>query len=576
MDITEVRQKYPQYSDLSDEQLLTGLHTKFYSDIPKDQFMAKFETQPVEQPAAEPSMWDQVKRQAGRTARMGAEAVGAMPLLAADFGVNLRNMIENPPENVQELMFGKPGGYELPSRTYQRGLDELGLPRAEGLVEKGVDIAGQMALGSKTMPNIGVRTPAPAGFAPPSTAAKDVIAEGAKRGVPVYYDDLGGVVAKKLGTAAESVPIVGTAGGRAAQSQAVTKAVGKVVDDLRIGDDVPDMVQKGMQNRLGSLRKTAGKLYTEVANRLDPKGVMPTNSFDDAILKAMEAQQKLGTAAKPEVTAILEKYASAPRGDFSLMRELRSQLGSEISDFYKGGSAIGEKGVGAIQSIKRALESDMGSFADEAGGAAKAAWRKADAFYRTGIAPLKETGLRQLVKSPEPEKAWRWLVSGDTPSRSARMYRALDGEGRAAVRYGLVKDAMEKATNPKGDISPARFARYLEDHQNAITTFFKGKDLREIQGFQNLMRHVERAGQYAENPPTGNRLVPFLLGGAAYASPGTAATVGGTAGAIKLMFQTKAGRDALLSMSEYKPGSKEAENVSKYIAGLIATQGAKE
>ena len=33
--IQEVRQKYPQYSDLSDKQLVDALHSKYYSDIPK-------------------------------------------------------------------------------------------------------------------------------------------------------------------------------------------------------------------------------------------------------------------------------------------------------------------------------------------------------------------------------------------------------------------------------------------------------------------------------------------------------------------------------------------------------------
>lgn len=528
------------------------------------------------QQQAEPSFFDQLKRQAGRTVRMGAEAVGALPLMAADAGVTIRNMVENPPENFQELMFGREGARPLPSQMFQQQLDAAGLPRAEGMIEQGVDIVGQMAIGAKTFPDIGVKVPAPAGFQPASTVAQDVIKQGAKHDVPVYYDDVGGAFAKKASVAAESIPIVGTAGGRARQSQAVTRAVGKVVDDLNIGEDVPELLQKGMQHRLSSLRKTAGKLYDDVAKHLDPRGNMASKSFDDAILAEMEVQQKLGTASSPEVTKLLEKYASAPRGDFTFMRELRSQLGSEVSDFYSGNSAIGSKGVGAVQKIKSALESDMGKFADETSGAAKAAWRKADAFYRKGVAPFKETGLRQLVRGAEPEKAWKWLVSGDTPSRSARMYKSLNGEGRAVVRYGLVKDAMEKATTPKGEISPAKFAKYLEDHQSAITTFFRGKELQEIQGFKVLMRHIERAGQYAENPPTGNRLIPFILGGAVATVSSTTAVVGATAtSSVKVIFQTKAGRDALIAMSKYKPGSKEAGNVSKMLAALVATQSTK-
>lgn len=39
--ITEIRQKFPQYSDLSDDQLAGALHGKFYSDMPREQFDQK-------------------------------------------------------------------------------------------------------------------------------------------------------------------------------------------------------------------------------------------------------------------------------------------------------------------------------------------------------------------------------------------------------------------------------------------------------------------------------------------------------------------------------------------------------
>ena len=39
--IPTIRQKYPQYQDLSDDQLAQGLHKKFYADMPFDQFASK-------------------------------------------------------------------------------------------------------------------------------------------------------------------------------------------------------------------------------------------------------------------------------------------------------------------------------------------------------------------------------------------------------------------------------------------------------------------------------------------------------------------------------------------------------
>lgn len=41
MDVKEIRAKYPQYSDLSDEQLGRALHAKYYSDLPYEDFAAK-------------------------------------------------------------------------------------------------------------------------------------------------------------------------------------------------------------------------------------------------------------------------------------------------------------------------------------------------------------------------------------------------------------------------------------------------------------------------------------------------------------------------------------------------------
>lgn len=45
--IQEIRQQYPQYSDLSDQQLADALHSKYYSDMPQQQFYQKigFSTQ---------------------------------------------------------------------------------------------------------------------------------------------------------------------------------------------------------------------------------------------------------------------------------------------------------------------------------------------------------------------------------------------------------------------------------------------------------------------------------------------------------------------------------------------------
>ncbi len=56
MNFKELRQKYPQYGDMSDEQFAQSFHKKFYSDIPYEDFSKRIglEATQVEQPKAPP------------------------------------------------------------------------------------------------------------------------------------------------------------------------------------------------------------------------------------------------------------------------------------------------------------------------------------------------------------------------------------------------------------------------------------------------------------------------------------------------------------------------------------------
>lgn len=80
MNIKEVRDQYPQYSDMSDEQLGKALHAKFYADMPYDQFAAKVGIAKTE----EPSTLSQIGRQVGLTARAPINAALAIPAAIGD------------------------------------------------------------------------------------------------------------------------------------------------------------------------------------------------------------------------------------------------------------------------------------------------------------------------------------------------------------------------------------------------------------------------------------------------------------------------------------------------------------
>lgn len=505
------------------------------------------------------------------------KAANAIPTMAADTGVAIRNVMTG-------------SNYELPSQMYEREVFDRYLPQHDSSVARGVEL-GTSILGGGLLPTVTKLAPstqlAPALFRTAAQSAKvaraenaqRVIEEGRKRGVPVFADDvIQNPALRRASVLAEQVPAIGTGSARAAQNVAAEQAVSSAVNRLnKLGaDDVPVAIQAGLRAKLESFRKSADKLYERASTLLDARGQVPTEQFAHAIESELAKQARLGSVASEDVARLLQKYHEAPQGSFSLLRDIRSQLGSDISDFYSGANkTIGEKGVGALQAIKSALERDMETFAKTAGGEGLKAWRMADGFYKANVIPFKEAGFRDLVKTAEPEKAWRYLVAqGGLESRAARMYNSLDEAGRSAVRYGLAQEAQRVATNPQGTFSPARFAKYLEEQDSAIRTFFRGRDLAEIRGLSTLMRSVQRAGQFAENPPTGNRLAPFIAGGAAYASPGGAAGAGAGIYAFSKLLQTEAGRNLLLLASRVSPGSPAAERVaaqaSRHLGQVVA------
>lgn len=70
--IADIRKQYPQYNDLSDEQLAQGFHQKFYSDIPYDQFKQQIG---ITTPAAKPPS---VAQQLGSAFVEQLPAIGAV------------------------------------------------------------------------------------------------------------------------------------------------------------------------------------------------------------------------------------------------------------------------------------------------------------------------------------------------------------------------------------------------------------------------------------------------------------------------------------------------------------------
>ncbi|WP_333679854.1 hypothetical protein [Dyella sp.] len=458
-------------------------------------------------------------------------------------------------------------------------------------------------------------------------ALQEIQQLGQKYGVRLSTGDITqNALPKRAEVALESVPVVGTGGFRAAQQAEASTAAKGVADDMReaminapfkgidqvekaaadgnkvaialknelanAGDDWNKIVQASGNLQAFRTKQIADKLYGQVEQMAANAGNVPafgtiraidealaeaTSSKlpDDSIISMLRKLKESMAGKKVDITDPVmigsgeaTQTVRMPDTDFSSMRKLRSDLGDMISDYYKGANAVtGSKGVGLLQRVRSGVEQDMQDFALNSGRDDLAsAWRRADRFYRERVVPYKDRSLATALKDAPADEVFGRFIQAGKGERARNFYGALDPKGQAAVRYGMVANAMDKALDETRNVfSPAKFAGALDRIREAQGAFFRGDARREIDGFSKLMRHVERAGQFAENPPTGARTIPWLLGGAAAMNAPLAAKAAAVAGVAKALLTTAPGKRFLLASSKLEEGSPAMDKLLKRI-----------
>jgi hypothetical protein len=355
------------------------------------------------------------------------------------------------------------------------------------------------------------------------------------------------------------------------------------VEDLVKKNALPDVPLKGTAAAVDRALNEAKSsklpdkqligLLSDIKAGISPKsGAKPPNPFPE------------GTALWKQFNA--QPAAAIPAGnDYAAIRQLRSDLGNKIQMYMSGENGIiGEKGVGQLQAVKNAIEGDLTDFTQKSGiPEIQRAAKVADDYYKTARAPYKDQMLAGAATDKEPDQIFQRFIQAGKGDRAERFFAALDPKGQAAVRYKIVASAVDKATNEAtGVFSPQKYFTAMTKVKDATRVFYQGAGEEEIDGFNNLMAHVTRAGSHAENPPTGNRLIPFLLGGGAVGaivSPAVAkgaAVLGGMAGVTKLLFTTDAGKSFLLAASKLPPGSVKMASLLNQVSTKLPVIAARE
>jgi hypothetical protein len=276
-------------------------------------------------------------RNVGLAGRTVVNAATALPLAAMDAGVGARNYLTG-------------SDYDIPSDTWNKGLDELGMVKPENITEKAADVVGQMAIGGK-LPAPSAAQQAPAAFDPKAmrTLALEK-ARGAGYVVPPattnpsllnrFLESWGG----KTGTAQDA----------AAKNQLVTDALVKKDLGLGAADDVAE-------GTLPFLRSEAGKAYGPVRDvgtiRLDSKF---ETAIDDAVGQLSKVAQKFPKLAKSDVTDTLASL-KAKSIDSDTAVDTISVLRANADEAYAAGEKqAGEAYKAAAKAMEDAIERSLG------------------------------------------------------------------------------------------------------------------------------------------------------------------------------------------------------------------------
>ena len=391
--------------------------------------------------------------------------------------------------------------------------------------------------------------------------------------VPLHTTDVlppNSRVGRMAQTTAENIPFAGTSTMRAAQQEARSQLVDEFAS--RFGEYDPSIVVGSLKAKTSGIKRAAGNRLEQVQNAMAGVNIQPTRALQQ-IDDEIASLQKLGKVADTDTISKLQAYRDELAGgnvDLQQLSNLRSQFRQDV----KGERLVmPNRSDAAIQRVYRAMTGDIdSSIGQNLGNDTLRRYKQANAVYADEASKLQNTRLKNVLMKGDltPEVVNNMLFSKNK-SEVQNLYNSVGQIGRAQMRNGIIGKAMEKSGG-----SPDQFLRQVNMMSNQTGIAFKGRDAAYLKGLKNYLESTKRAGQAGVTTPTGQQAVPFVLGAGSLANP-KLAIAAGTYGVLTRLYESEAGRNAMLRMANAPRGSTAFEKaVSEFEHALnSALQGAK-
>lgn len=403
--------------------------------------------------------------------------------------------------------------------------------------------------------------------------AQQAIRFAEQEGVPLHTTDVlqpQSRVGRMAQTTAENIPFAGTSAMRATQQEARSQLVQDYA--ARFGEYDPSIVVGSLKAKSAGIKQAAGNRLEQVQNAMSGVNIQPVRAIqqlDDEI----SSLGKLGRVADQDTIAKLQAYKDELATGNIDLQQLSGLRGQFRQDVKGERMVMPTRSDAAIQRVYRAMTGDIDSaIGQNLGNDTLRRYKQANAIYADEANKLQNTRLKNVLMKGDltPEVVNNMLFSKNK-SEVQNLYNSVGRIGRAQMRNGIIGKAMEKS-----DGSPDQFLRQLNIMSNQTGIAFKGQDAAYIKGLKNYLDSTRQASKAAVTTPTGQQTIPFILGIGSVTNPALIG-VGGGYGILARIYESEAGRNAMLRLANTPRGSTAFESAladAQRVINAIA-QGAK-
>ena len=352
-----------------------------------------------------------------------------------------------------------------------------------------------------------------------------------------------------------------TAGQQAAQQRTRQEATESYVKEFTPSYDE---IKKSVENKLGAKFKQAiedRKKGIDAAKGSELKTsdlIRDINKEISKLMKSSSGQRK--STADNSAIKVLQDYKNDIKNatDIEELADYRTSFREAMQpDFGKKSTTKDGIIKRVYGSITKAMDDTIRPNLSPSD---FAKYKRGNALYGKTSEEINKGRIKNILQGGEdlsPEQIDRVLLNNDSVVR-AKMYRSLDDKGKENARAAIIRKLADDASRG-GELSVNMFLKKLRDNDKALQTFFRGRDRKELEGLRNALEATRSAQDAAVNPPTGQRLAPYLVGGGAIADLGL--TIAGTLGSAigYKAYQSKPVRNALLKLANTPKGSSAFE-----------------